>query len=154
MANVLARAERASLLDIAEVHEVMRGVRYRPTAAHALLTAAVGEHIRLGAQLTRSDVEGALRDIAVAAGIPPPRLNRMVGGDEVDALWPEFRLGIEVDSWEFHRDRRSFVADRAKLRRLYLQGLTVLPFAASDIVHRPGEVADQLRALLAHSRPA
>ena len=113
MANVLARAERASLLDIAAIGEVMTRVRNRPTAAHAVLTAAVGEHIRLGAQLSRSDVEGALRDIAVAAGIPPPRLNRMVGGDEVDALWPTFRLGIEIDSWEFHRDRRSFVADRA-----------------------------------------
>ena len=90
------------------------------------------------------------------ANLPTPQLNRMVGGDEVDALWPELSLGIEIDSWTHHRDRRSFVADRAKLRRLHLAGLTVLPFTAADVVDRPALVAQELAALhvRAAGRPA
>lgn len=145
LANLLAQAERASLLDLAAVRETLERVRARPTPGYARLAGVLAEHAQLGAQLSRSDVEAALRGIAVRARLPPPQLNRMVGGDEVDALWPDLRLGIEIDSWEFHRDRRSFVADRAKLRRLYLQGLTVLPYAAADVVFRPAAVAKELR---------
>ncbi len=151
IANLLARAERASLLHVGDVQDVMDRVRARPTPGHARLAAALDEHLQLGAQLSRSDIEGALRDIAARAGLPAPRLNQIVGGDEVDALWPDLRLGIEIDSWQFHHDRRSFVADRAKLRRLYLQGLTVLPFAASDLVYRPAAVAAEIRAILARA---
>ena len=117
-----------------------------------MLTAALSEHVRIGAQLSRSEVESALHSIAVRAGLPAPMLNRVIAGDEVDALWPAARLGVEIDSWAFHRGRRAFVADRAKLRRLSLHGFLVLPYAAADVVHRPGLVASELRAAL--SRPA
>lgn len=147
LANLLARAERASLLHVSEIHAVMERVRARPSPGHARLADVLAEYMQLGAQFSRSDVEAALRDIAVRAGLPAPHLNRMVGGDEVDALWPDLQLGIEVDSWEFHRDRRAFVQDRAKLRRLYLHGLTVLPFTGADVVFRPARVAIELAAI-------
>ena len=146
IANMLAASERAGSLDIAATREVLDRVRGRPTRGHALLTEVLDEHSRIGAQLTRSGVEAALRSVAVKAGLPAPQMNRVLYGEEIDAVWPDVRLGIEIDSWEFHRDRRSFVADRAKLRRLFLRGYVVLPYAAVDIVHRPDLVAAELAA--------
>ena len=146
LANVLARAERAALLDVGAIEEVRRRTRHRPGLGDARLGDALAEYAHLGAQLSRSDVEAALHQIATSAGLPPPLLNRNVAGDEVDAIWPAHNVAIEIDSWEFHRDRRSFVADRAKQRRLTLQGWTVLAFAGADIVHRPALVAAQITA--------
>ena len=144
MASLLARAERASLLDVVAIREVMKRVRHRPRPGRGVLLDMLAEHAAAGAQLSRSDVEAALRDIAVRAGLPPPLLNRNVAGDEVDAIWPGAGLAVEIDSWEFHHDRRSFVADRAKQRRLTLRGWTVLAFAAVDVLHRPALVTTQL----------
>ena len=152
LANILARAERASLLHLTAVRRTLERAGPRPTRGHAALSAALDEHLKLGAQLSRSEVEFALREVAVRAGLPAPMLNRVVAGDEVDALWPASRIGIEIDSWAFHHDRRAFVADRAKLRRLFLRGFVVLPYAAADIRFRPNLVADELRAVLARSR--
>lgn len=151
LANVLARAERASLLHLSALRDALARVQHNPSQGHAALSAALDEHARLGAQLSRSEIETALHSIASQAGLAEPLLNRVVAGDEVDALWPRAGLGIEIDSWEFHRDRRSFVADRAKLRRLFLRGFVVLPYAAADVVHRPGLVAAELRAALARA---
>ncbi len=153
MATLLARADRAALLDLGSIEEVMGRVRHRPGRGHAVLTDALFEYGRLGAQLSRSDVEAALHHIATRAGLAAPLLNRNVAGDEVDAIWPAYHLAIEIDSWEFHRDRRSFVADRATQRRLTLAGWTVLAFAAADVVHRPALVAAQISAVARARRP-
>lgn len=147
MANVLAEAERRGLLHLAALRDVMERVKHRPTRAHALLVHVLTEHLRHGAQLTRSEVEDALHGIAVRADLPAPLMNRVIGGDELDAWWPDVGLGIEVDSWEFHDHRRAFVTDRAKLRRLFLNGVLALPYAAADLVHRPELVAAELAAL-------
>lgn len=152
MANLLACAERAGILHVAAIREVLERVQRRPSRGLSTLVEALDEHVRIGAQLSRSEVEAALRDIAVRAGLPAPQLNRVVFGEEVDALWPDAGIGIEIDSWQFHRDRRAFVADRAKLRRLYLRGFVVLPYAAADITCRPQLVAAELAA--ARSRSA
>lgn len=152
LANILARAERACVLHLAAVRGALERTGPRPTRGRAALTAALNEHLRLGAQLSRSEVGFALREVAVRAGLPAPMLNRVVAGDEVDALWPAARIGVEIDSWAFHRDRRAFVADRAKLRRLFLRGFVVLPYAAADVRFRPDLVADELRAALNRSR--
>jgi very-short-patch-repair endonuclease len=39
-------------------------------------------------------------------------MNVIVAGYEVDALFPEEKVIVELDSWEFHRDRSSFESDR------------------------------------------
>ncbi len=151
MANMLAAAERASLLHLASIREVLERVRSRPTSGYKLLVDVLTEHLDAGAQLSRSEVEASLRDIAVQAGLPAPQLNRVIAGDEVDAVWPDVGLAVEIDSWAFHRDRRAFVSDRAKLRRLFLRGFVVLPYAAADVVHRPRLVAAELIAARAHA---
>jgi len=41
-------------------------------------------------------------------------VNAVVEGYEVDAHWPDARLIVELDGWEFHSDRQSFEKDRER----------------------------------------
>jgi very-short-patch-repair endonuclease len=43
---------------------------------------------------------------------PAAGYGRDVAGHEVDALFPEQKVIVELDSWEFHQDRSSFESDR------------------------------------------
>jgi Transcriptional regulator, AbiEi antitoxin len=45
-------------------------------------------------------------------GLPKPIMNAIVAGHEVDALFPNERVIVELDSWEFHHDQSSFESDR------------------------------------------
>jgi hypothetical protein len=42
-----------------------------------------------------------------AAGLPDPLVNARVGRYEVDFLWPEERLVVEVDGWRWHGDKEA-----------------------------------------------
>jgi len=54
-------------------------------------------------------------------------VNVRVGRFLVDFLWLERRLIVEVDGYEFHKERASFEADRARDAELAVQGYRVLP---------------------------
>jgi very-short-patch-repair endonuclease len=75
---------------------------------------------------TRSDFEDLFLAFARRFNLPVPLVNTKVAGYEVDILYPAEKLVIELDSYEFHRDRRSFVRDREKGAALAAEGfLTV-----------------------------
>jgi very-short-patch-repair endonuclease len=139
--RALAEAERAQLLDLAAVARALARSATRPGPAHGRLTAALTEHARRGAQLTREQLERRLWRLVRLHGLPPAELNANVEGDEVDACWPEERVIVETDGWEFHRGRAAFQRDRAKSNRLTLRGWTVLRFTHDDVARRPGDVA-------------
>ncbi len=46
--------------------------------------------------------------------LPMPQLNVMLHGVEVDALYRDHHLIVELDSWTYHRGRRSFNGDHAR----------------------------------------
>ena len=112
------------------------------------MRAALAEHVRRGAQLTRSELEDALRQLVRLHDLPEPVLNAYVEGEEVDAHWPAARVVVEADGWEAHRDRATFARDRAKSNRLTLLGYRVLRFTHDAITHRPETVAAQIRHAL------
>jgi hypothetical protein len=61
---------------------------------------------------TFSDWEDRLPGQCIAYGLPVPRMSAYVCGHLVDAVFDDAKLIIELDSWEFHRDRESFENDR------------------------------------------
>jgi Protein of unknown function (DUF559) len=61
---------------------------------------------------TRSEFEDAFVVFAQHFGFPRPEINVHVAGYEVDALFRSERLIVELDGFEYHRDRRSFERDR------------------------------------------
>ena len=63
---------------------------------------------------TRSEFERRFPPYCKRHNLPTPKMNAQVAGYEVDALFVAERVIIELDSWEFHKDRRSFELDRER----------------------------------------
>jgi hypothetical protein len=149
--SVFAHAERLQL-DVSDLDAAVTRVRGRRGTGPARLREARERLAAYGIVLTRSEGEILLREILGEAGLLEPVMNFPIDGDELDAGWPGLRVGIELDSWEFHRGRVRFVRDRAKLRRMTLAGWTVLPFSGHDLVHRPQLVTSEAAQLLGSAR--
>ena len=78
-----------------------------------------------------------------------PITNTLLHGYQVDALWPEHRLVVEVDSWGFHGGREAFGTDRARDAAHVAAGYRVIRFTADQLEHQPLIVIGQLSAALA-----
>jgi very-short-patch-repair endonuclease len=102
-----------------------------------------------GPRWTRSWGERRLLSLVREAGLPVPMTNRLLLGFKVDALWPDLRLVVEVDGYEFHGDRDSFESDRARDAVLVAHGYRVLRFTARQLRDQPLVVLGQLAAALA-----
>jgi very-short-patch-repair endonuclease len=83
--------------------------------------------------ITRSEAERILRRVLRQAGLPQPQTNIKVGPFEVDFLWPEHGVAIELDSWQFHGHRRAFERDRRKGLALQAAGLDLIRLSALQI---------------------
>jgi hypothetical protein len=65
-----------------------------------------------GRNPTRSTFEDDFLAFCDRHHLPEPLVNVRVAGHIVDALFPEHRLIVELDGWEFHSDREAFETDR------------------------------------------
>ena len=87
--------------------------------------------------------------------LPLPLVNSLVAGHEVDALWPEARLIVELDSWKHHRDRAAFERDRIRDAELSLVGYRVIRVTWRRLRDHPERVAALIRgSLRASGNPA
>ncbi|MDQ2670423.1 MAG: type IV toxin-antitoxin system AbiEi family antitoxin domain-containing protein [Gemmatimonadota bacterium] len=139
--STLGEADRRGLLDTRAVHEALRRTRGRHGQGHQRLLAALDAHERHGAALLRSELEERFLDLVMNAGLPRPLLNAPAAGFEVDALWPDARLAVELDGWANHKERQAAARDRDKTNKLQAAGYRVYRFLHGDLVHRPADVA-------------
>lgn len=102
-----------------------------------------------GPRRTRSWGERRLLSLIRDAGLPVPLTNRLLLGFQVDAVWPDLKLVVEVDGHEFHGDRDSFENDRARDAALVAAGYRVIRFTATQLDEQPLVVLGQLAAALA-----
>ena len=96
----------------------------------------------------RSGLERRFVEICDAAGLARPAMNLFVAGFEVDATWPDQRLVVEVDSWDFHRTRAAFETDRLRDAALHRAGFRVLRVTDRRLEEDPAGMVADLRALL------
>jgi len=75
-------------------------------------------------------------------------VNVKVDRFEVDFLWREQQLVVEVDGWEAHRSRSAFEEDRARDARLAVLGYEVVRFTWRQVTRDGATVAKTIRALL------
>jgi very-short-patch-repair endonuclease len=104
-------------------------------------------------ETTRSDLERKFFRLLRAHGLPLPEPNQVVGPYEIDILWREERLCVEIDSYAYHADRQTFVSDRARDRDLRRRGYTPMRFADEEVDERPKVIVEALLAALRPSRP-
>ena len=78
-----------------------------------------------------------------------PQFNASRAGREIDALWPDAALGIEVDGRETHGTTKAFYEDRARDRALAVQaGIQILRVTWPDLTSGRRALAAELKALL------
>jgi very-short-patch-repair endonuclease len=76
-------------------------------------------------------------------------VNGIVEGHEVDAHWPGRALVVELDSFEYHRTRASFEADRRRDAALLVAERPVLRITQRRLRSEPERLRAELSALLA-----
>ena len=100
---------------------------------------------------TRSRAEIRLRVLVRRAGLPAAQTNARVGRYEVDALWPDHRLIVEVDGWASHSTRRAFEQDRIRDADLQAAGYRVLRITWDQLTRHPEAVAARIATALVTS---
>lgn len=111
--------------------------RYGSPAARRLLQAADNG--------TKSHAERLFARLLKQAGITGWKANQMVVGYEVDFLFQDAKLVIEVDGFAFHTDPEAFERDRRKQNALILAGYQVLRFTWLDLTEYPERVIALLK---------
>jgi very-short-patch-repair endonuclease len=94
--------------------------------------------------LTRSRAERHLLTAIRRAGIPEPAVNVRFGRWEVDLLWRDHRVAVEVDGYSSHSSPRAFERDRRKTSELEDAGLRVLRFSADQVRDEIDVVVDRI----------
>lgn len=148
-AEYLRRRDRLSLPHLLDRYPGHRGNRAIRTAL-ARLRETPGR--------TRSRLEERFLAFIDRHDLLRPHFNAWltVGTErfQVDCLWPEQRLIVELDSWSAHGTRSAFRADKRRDRKLAVAGYrtTRIPWAALD--DEPAAIAADLRQLLAEPESA
>jgi very-short-patch-repair endonuclease len=102
--------------------------------------------------LTRSEAEERILALVRDAELPAPEVNVPLGGFEVDFLWRQERLIVEVDGYAYHPDPRAFERDRHRDAGLTAHGYRTIRVTWRRIVDSPAAVvAHVAQALTASS---
>jgi very-short-patch-repair endonuclease len=129
LASVLDRQALDRALNEAEVCRLQGPadlLRRHPTARGAKVLRTLLLNARSS---TRSPLEADFLEFVDTHGFERPETNTIIEGFEVDAVWREARLVVELDGWASHGTRQAFVRDRARDRRLMAAGWRPIRFA-------------------------
>ncbi len=143
--RAINEAEIRRLWDELSLHDLLHRYPRRPgvgTVRAALLRRNEGP------TPTKSDLEELFIAFADRGGLPRPQTNVLVEGIEVDCVWREQRVVVEVDGWEVHRTRQAFERDREKSRILQAAGWRCVPVTHLQLERTSDEVTQDLRRLL------
>jgi len=97
---------------------------------------------------TRSDLELLFLGVCDHHGLTRPLVNHRVHGHRVDFYWPEQRLVVETDSWEYHRGSVAFEDDHDRDLALRAHGITTRRYTGDQLEAAPEAVVADLREAL------
>jgi very-short-patch-repair endonuclease len=103
---------------------------------------------------SREELERRFWAFVIARKFPRPALNVVVAGYEVDALWREYMLIVELDGYDTHGGLRAFESDHVKTANLQLAGYTVIRVTWRMLHDDPDRVAALLQAHFARHATA
>lgn len=155
LATVLDDRELRWAVEDARVRRLVRTsdleavLRRYPGRHGAARLRSVLERVSASPQLTRSKAERLLIDLIREARLPPPQANARLEGWEVDLLWRDQALVVEMDGFATHRTREAFERDRRRDATLQAAGYRVVRLTWRRIGEEPLAVAALLAGLLA-----
>jgi very-short-patch-repair endonuclease len=143
--SALRKAEHLRLSDPLSLHDV--ATRYPRRPGLATIRALV-EEASIGARIIRSELEERFQEFLIRIGLPLPQTNVVIEGYEVDCVWPEQRLIVELDGHASHSPAYAFELDRARDRRLEAAGWHVIRITWRQLELEADLVEADLRRLL------
>jgi hypothetical protein len=150
MGKLIHDAIVAELFDMRAISKVLARQPGHPGARR--LDRALREEV----PFTRSELEEAALRLFRSFSVPQPETNVWVSdGDklvEVDCLWRELGLIVEIDSRRYHGSRWRRRQDAAKTAALRRHGWTVLRFWDAEINGTPANVAATVLAAMSGPR--
>ena len=102
--------------------------------------AALARALEHEPAFTRLEAERRLLELIRAARLPQPETNALAEGYEVDMLWRDQRLIVEVDSYAFHSSRAAFERDRRRDANLQAAGYRILRITWRQIADETAEL--------------
>lgn len=146
--RALARAWRNDLLDASSLEDLVE----RNTGRWGVrgLRAIVDQPN--GPRLTRSEAEDRLLELVRDGCLPDPETNVVVGPYELDFLWRNSSLVVEVDGYAYHGSSAQFERDRRKDAWLQGEGFRVIRLSWSQIVEESTATAVLLGQALLRAR--
>jgi very-short-patch-repair endonuclease len=155
----------AAIVSARELEQAVAEVQRRGLADPRRLGVLVGRYpTRRGAGLlrrltrpnerpaiTRSQAEERFLALIRDAELPSPEANVMLHGFEVDFLWREERLVVEIDGYAFHADRQAFERDRRRDAELAAHGYRVIRVTWRQLLDAPTVVVARVAQVLARA---
>lgn len=111
------------------------------------LRSLVQARFRTG--LTRSEADRKFLRLVESGGLPRPETNVLVRGHEIDCLWRDEKLVVEIDGRAYHSDARTFEGDRDRDGVLVSAGYRVMRVTWSQIIDQPRPLLVRLARALA-----
>lgn len=111
-----------------------------------------------GLVVTRSELEKLFLDLCRALPVDMPRANAWIvpdaeGGMEVDFLWADRRLVVEVDGFQAHGTPAALNQDHRRDRRLRAAGYEPVRFTWSDLTHHRRRSKREITAFYSSNPP-
>jgi hypothetical protein len=155
LAAVLAPRQLERAINEAEVRRLWDELsldrllhRYPGHRGNRNLRAALRKR-REGSTLTRSELEETFLGLIDAAGMPRPEINAIVEGFEVDAVWRDARVAVELDGRDTHGTAEAFERDRERDRILQVAGWRTVRITGRQLRGTPEAVVRDMRSLRA-----
>jgi hypothetical protein len=138
-----------SAVSLADLCDVIR--RYPSHRGRVRLEAVIGI---TSERPTRSRFEDDFFAFSERYGLPQPQLNVMVCGYEVDALFTDEKVIVELDGWDYHSSRRSFEDDRERDADTTEAGFVTVRLTRRRFEGNPAREAQRLHGILDGRRAA
>jgi predicted transcriptional regulator of viral defense system len=146
--RAIREAEYLKLLDHDSLIAAVQRANGRKRLAE--LTKAMARHTP--GQIVREELEHRFLELLHEAGLPAPETNVKVKTRlrtyEVDCLWPDQHVAVELDGRAAHARAAAFEEDRARDAALTATGLRPVRFTWRRITEEPDDVLAELKATL------
>jgi hypothetical protein len=148
--------KRAQFLDLTTVVALVEILARYPRRRGRCALARLVQGQVLSDRRTRSELEDRFLAFCASRGLPMPETNvelPVLGGRiEVDCLWREARLVVELDSRRAHATGLAFEDDRARDRALVATGFSPIRLTWAQLHRDADTLESEIRAALSHRR--
>ncbi len=142
----------AHALGLVTEREILAAIERGPNRPGVALIRAV-LNSEGGPRMTRSKAERILLALTRSARLPAPVANTVAAGVSVDFLWPEHRVVVEVDGYQFHGHRAAFERDHRKDLVLDAAGYHVIRITWRQLRYEPFVVVAHIACALDRRAP-